>query len=128
FIDIRPFRRTFRLLDSDGGMPMGQGPQLKSLEELIGRQRYALNRSIQIDRRFKQSGQADLSGVDSLVKFQGELAKFARELAEGLQRRGVDDTELLFQAEASMLAATDSLSAGNYETAAAQGRGGGKYL
>ncbi|MCI0361342.1 MAG: hypothetical protein L0211_22900 [Planctomycetaceae bacterium] len=128
FIDIRPFRRTFRVFDNEDGMGMGQGSRLKSLEELIGRQRYALNRSIQIDRRFKQSGQADLSGVDSLVKFQGELAKFTRELAEGLQRRGVDDTELLFQAEASMLAATDSLSAGSYETATQQERDALKYL
>jgi hypothetical protein len=128
FIDIRPFRRTFRVVDPEDGMGMGQGSRLKSLEELIGRQRYALNRSIQIDRRFKQSGQADLSGVDSLVKFQGELAKFTRELAEGLQRRGIDDTELLFQAEASMLGATDSLSAGNYETATQQERDAVKYL
>jgi hypothetical protein len=128
FIDIRPFRRTFRVLDGEDGMGMGQANRLKSLEELIGRQRYALNRSIQLDRRFKQSGQADLAGVDSLVKFQGELAKFTRELAEGLQRRGVDDTELLFQAEASMLAATDSLSAGSYETATEQERDAVKYL
>ena len=128
FIDIRPFRRTFRVFDNEDGMGMGQGSQLKSLEELIARQRYALNRSIQLDRRFKQSGQADLSGVDSLIKFQGELAKFTRELAEGLQRRGVDDTELLFQAEASMLGATDSLSAGNYETATLQERDALKYL
>jgi len=128
FIDIRPFRRTFRVVDSEDGMGMGQGTKLKSLEELIARQRYALNRSIQIDRRFKQSGQADLAGVDSLVKFQGELAKFTRELAEGLQRRGVDDTELLFQAEQSMLGATDSLSAGSYETATQQERDAVKFL
>ena len=105
-----------------------QGRSSRSLEELIARQRYALNRTIQLARRFKQSGQADLAGVDALVKFEGELAKFTRELAEGLQARGIDDTELLYQAETAMLGATDSLSAGNYDTATLQQRDALKYL
>jgi hypothetical protein len=128
FIDIRPFKRTYRILDADG-MPMErQGPQLKSLEELIARQRYALNRTIQIARRFTHTQQADLSGVDALIKFEAELAKSTRELAEGLQARGVDDTELLYQAETAMLGATDSLSAGKYDTATLQQRDALKNL
>ncbi len=107
---------------------MNQGPQLKSLEELIARQRYALNRTIQLSRRFERSGQADLAGVDSLIKFEGELAKSTRELAEGLEARGIDDTELLYQAETAMLGATDSLSAGKYDTATLQQRDALKYL
>src|SRR5205823_5254571 len=113
FIDIRPFRRQYKVLPSADGMPMmNQGPQLKSLEELIARQRYALNRTIGLWRKFERSGQADLSAIDSLIKFEGELAKSTRELAQGLERIGIDETELLYQAETSMLAATDSLSAG----------------
>lgn len=128
FIDIRPFRRLYRAPDADG-MPMDQqGPQLKTLEELIARQRYALNRTIQLARRFERSGQADLAGVDALIKFEAELAKSTRELAEGLEARGIDETELLYQAEASMLAATDSLSAGKYDTATLQQRDSLKYL
>ncbi len=51
-----------------------------------------------------------------------------RELAEGLEARGIDETELLYQAETAMLAATDSLSAGNYDTATLQQRDALKYL
>jgi hypothetical protein len=129
FIDIRPFRRTYRALDAADGMPSGnQGPQLKTLEELISRQRYALNRTIQTSRKFQRSQQADLSGIDNLIKFEGELAKSTRELAEGLIARGIDETELLFQAETAMLAATDSLSAGSYDTATLQMRDALKNL
>lgn len=128
FIDIRPFRRQYRVVDSDDGTPMNQGPRLKTLEELIARQRYALNRTIQLSRRFKHTGQADLAGVDSLIKFEAELAKSTRELAEGLEARGIDETELLFQAEAAMLGATDSLSASKYDTATLQQRDALKYL
>lgn len=130
FVDIRPFRRIYRLQDGEDGMTEGNRPQLKSLDELIARQRYALNRTMQLEKRFKHTGEADLAGIDSVIKFEGELAKFTRELAEGLEARGVDpsDTELLYQAETSMLGATDSLSAGNYETAVLQERDAVKYL
>lgn len=127
FVDIRPFRRTYRLVDFDG-MGMGQGVQLKTLEELIARQRYALNRGVRLSRTFDHTGQIDLAAVDSLTKFEGELAKATRELAEGLEALGIDDTELLYQAEASMLGATDSLSAGKYDTATLQMRDALKEL
>ena len=128
FVDIRPFRRTYRVFDNEDGTPMGQGSRLKTLEELIARQRYALNRTIQIERRFERSGQADLSGIDSLIKFEGELARFTRELAEGLEARGIGETELLYQAETAMLGATDSLAAAQYNTATLQQRDALKYL
>lgn len=129
FVDIRPFRRTYLLVDNEDGMPQqGQGGRLKTVEELIARQRYALNRTIQIDRRFERSGQADLSGVDSLIKFEGEIATFTRQLAEGLEARGIDETELLYQAETAMLGATDSLAAAKYDTATLQQRDALKYL
>jgi hypothetical protein len=126
FIDIRPFRRNYREIDP----PEGQGPprQFKSLEEIITRQRYALNRTIQLDRKQKHTGQPDLPATDALVKFEGEVAQATRDLAEGLLQRGVDETELLFQAETAMLAASDSLTAGNYDTATLQMRDALKYL
>src|SRR5258706_8264323 len=95
---------------------------------MMARQRFSQNRTIQIARRFTHTQQADLSGVDALIKFEAELAKSTRELAEGLQARGVDETELLYQAETAMLGATDSLSAGNYDTATLQQRDALKYL
>ncbi|HWL75155.1 MAG TPA: hypothetical protein VNQ74_14895, partial [Burkholderiaceae bacterium] len=129
FVDIRPFLRQYRVLpDADGMNMMNRGPALKSLEELIARQRYALNRTIQLARKFERTGQADLSAFDALLKFEGELAQSTRELAEGLEARGIDETELLYQAESSMLAAADSLSAGSYDTANLQMRDALKYL
>ncbi|MBW8886029.1 MAG: hypothetical protein JF612_14920, partial [Planctomycetia bacterium] len=126
FIDIRPFRRNYHLLDP--AQAMNRGPQLKTLGELIARQRYALNRTIQLDKKQQYSGQADVAGTDALIKFESELAQSTREFAEGLLARGIDDIELMFQAETSMLAAADSLSAGNYETATLQMRDALKYL
>jgi hypothetical protein len=126
FIDIRPFRRNYRMLDLSEGE--GQGRQFKGLEEIIARQRYALNRTIQLDRKQKHNGQPDLPATDALIKFEGELAQATRDYAEGLLQRGIDETELLFQAETAMLAAADSLSAGNYDTATLQMREALKYL
>ncbi|HZN33463.1 MAG TPA: DUF4175 family protein [Pirellulaceae bacterium] len=129
FIDIRPFKRTYRLPpDGEPGENMGRQSRLKSLEELIARQRYALNRAIGLAKKFERSGQADLAGTDSLVKFEGELAKFTHDLSVGLVARGVDDVEMLNQAENAMLAATDSLAAGRYDTAEQQMRDAVKNL
>jgi len=126
FVDIRPFRRNYRMIDLPEGM--GQGRQFKFLEEIIARQRQALNRTIQLDRKQKHTGQPDLPATDALVKIEGELAQATRDYAEGLLQRGIDETELLFQAETSMLAAADSLTAGNYDTATLQMREALKYL
>ena len=128
FVDIRPFLRQYRVLPDADGMNMNRGPALKTLEELIARQRYALNRTVQLGRKFERTGQADLSAFDALLKFEGELAQSTRELAEGLEARGIDETELLYQAESSMLTAADSLSAGSYDTANLQMRDALKYL
>jgi hypothetical protein len=127
FVDIRPFRRLYRVLDTADGTMTNQGPQLKSLEELIARQRHALNRTKVLAKQLKR-GQSELAGVDALIKFQGELAKFTRELAQGLEARGIDETELLYEAEAAMLQATDSLTVGNYDTAELQERDALKHL
>jgi hypothetical protein len=126
FIDIRPFRRNYRPYDPPEGA--GQGPRFKSLAEIINRQRYAVNRTIQLGRKQKYTGQPDLPATDALIKFEGELAQATRDFAEGLLQRGVDETELLFQAETTMLAAADSLAGGNFDTATLQMREALKYL
>ena len=126
FIDIRPFRRNYRPYEPPQGM--GQGVRFKSLEEIISRQRYALNSTIQLDRKQQHTGQSDLPAIDALVKLESELAQATRDFAEGLLLRGIDETELLFQAETAMLAAADSLTAGNFTTATLQMREALKYL
>ncbi len=122
FIDIRPLKRQFRVIDPDpmpnnGGMG---GGNFKSLEELITRQRYAVNRTIQIEKRAKVGRKPDASELDQLMKFETDLAQSVEETAQGLEARGFDDTELFYQAQNAMLQAVDSLSVGNWENASLQ--------
>ena len=121
FIDIRPFKRTYQVIDPDpmpGGM--GNGGGLKSLEELIKRQRYGLNRTMQIEKRAAAGRKPDATTLDQLMEFETDLAKNVRDTAEGLLARGFDDVELFYQAETAMLAAVDSLSVGKWENATLQ--------
>lgn len=120
FIDIRPFKRTFQVIDPDPMPGMGMGPGLKSLEELIQKQRFGLNRTMQIEKRAAVGRKPDATTLDQLMQFETELAKNVRETAEGLEARGFDDTELFYQAETAMLAAVDSLSVGKWENATLQ--------
>lgn len=121
FIDIRPFRRTYRMqdpMDSMGNDRMGR--ELKSLDELIARQRFVLNRTLQMARRPESAGNAELNMVDRLIEQEGKLAQATRDLAEFLESRDVPGNDLLFKAEEAMLAVVDSLSAGKYDTAVLQ--------
>ncbi|HLQ47309.1 MAG TPA: hypothetical protein VK137_21370, partial [Planctomycetaceae bacterium] len=128
FIDIRPFKRTYRVIDPDPGNGMGMRPSFKSLEELIQRQRFALNRTMQIEKRAVAGRKPDATTLDQLMTFETELAKNVRETAEGLEARGFPDTELFYQAETAMLAAVDSLSVGKWENATLQMRDALKVL
>lgn len=128
FIDIRPFKRTFQVIDPDPMNGMGGGGNLKSLEELIQRQRYALNRTMQIEKRATSGRKPDASTLDQLMTFETELAGNVRDTAQGLIARGFDDVELFFQAESAMLAAVDSLSVGKWENATLQMRDALKAL
>lgn len=128
FIDIRPFKREFRIIDPDPMNGMGMGLGLKSLAELIQRQRFALNRTIQFEKRAAAGRKPDATSIDQLMKFETELAQATRDTALGLESRGFDDTELFYQAEAAMLQAVDSLSVAKWENATLQMRDALKYL
>ncbi|HEV3026414.1 MAG TPA: DUF4175 family protein, partial [Planctomycetota bacterium] len=126
FVDIRPFRRTFKLVDSPDGM--GQPIRLPaSLGELIARQRFALNQATRLAKR-PETAQGDLGLVDRVIEFEQKLAAATRESAEGFAQIGVTGNDLLFQAEEAMLAAVDSLSAGKYDTAVLQEKDALRYL
>ncbi|MEK6257423.1 MAG: DUF4175 family protein [Planctomycetota bacterium] len=120
FIDIRPFKRTYQVFDPDPMNGMGMGTELKSLGELIQRQRFALNRTMQIEKRAASGRKPDATTLDQLMQFEKELAENVRDTAQGLEARGFDDTELFYQAETAMLAAVDSLSVGKWENATLQ--------
>jgi hypothetical protein len=128
FIDIRPFKRTYTVIDPDPMNGMGGGPGLKTLEELIQRQRYGLNRTMQIEKHAAVGRPPDAVSLEGLMTFETELAGNVRDTGENLQSRGFDDVELFFQAEAAMLAAVDSLSVGKWENATLQMRDALKAL
>jgi len=121
FLDIRPLKREYRVVDPDPMPGNGMmGISLKSLEELIYRQRFALNRTIQIEKRAAAGRKPDAVTLDELMQFETDLAQNVRETALGLESRGFDDTELFYQAESAMLLAVDSLSVGKWENATLQ--------
>jgi hypothetical protein len=133
FIDIRPFRIQYRVFDPDpNGGGGGSRPRVASLEELIRRQRFNLNRTMNIDRRAQRGERVDLNAIDSLMQSETELANATRELTDFLIGFGndnlADEIQLLLQAESNMLAAVDSLSAGKYPTSVLQERDALKEL
>jgi len=133
FVDIRPFRIRYGVRDDDpaGGNSM-PGPKIATLEELIKRQRFNLNRSMNVARRAERQEKVDLAAIDSIVSSESEIAQATRQLADFLSNFMVDELadeiQLLLQAEAHMLAAADSLSAGKYDTAVLQQRDALKEL
>lgn len=127
FIDIRPFKQIYRIREP-GEPGAGGGDDFVSLEEIIRRQRYVLNRTMRLSKRPETRGSQLLNSVDRLIATQNELADFTRELAEQLIARGADDVDALFQAESSMLAAVDSLSVSRNDDAALQEKDAQQYL
>ena len=129
FIDIRPFKRLYQLYNPDpGNGGAGGGGGLRSLEELIHRQRFGLNRTLQVERRANSGSPPAPSTLDQLIKYETELAGHVRNFALGLESRGFDDTALLYQAESTIIAAVDSLSVGKWSTATQQMRDALKFL
>ena len=120
FIDIRPFRRIYRLPDPDATAGANNFPQVRSLQEIIARQRFNLNRTIRLDRKASLGGDATLVEVDRIAQFEDELSKSTHELAEFLDEREFDGSDLLFQAEVVMLTSIDSLNVGKYDISSQQ--------
>jgi len=128
FIDIRPFRRLYKLVDPPEGGTGMPGRPLAVLSELIARQRFALNQAMRLARRPENAPPSDAGTVDRIIEFEQKLAAATRETAEFLEARSVPGNDLLFQAEESMLAAVDSLTVGKYDTAVLQEKDALRYL
>ncbi|MBC8350576.1 MAG: hypothetical protein H8E66_01230 [Planctomycetes bacterium] len=122
FIDIRPFRRIYRLPDPNAqpGMNNPNQVRVRSLQEIIARQRFNLNRTIRLDRKASLGGEATLVEVDRIATFEDELSKSTHELAEFLDEEEFDGSDLLFQAETVMLTAIDSMNVGKYDISSQQ--------
>jgi hypothetical protein len=125
FIDIRPFLRTYRLIDLPDGMP---GPQrdLIFLDEVIARQRFNLNQTMRLETRSKV--RIDVAQVDRVAAFENKLATQTHDLADFLVGLGVDGAAILSQAEEAMKSAVDSLQEAKFETAINQERDALRFL
>lgn len=119
YIDIRPLRQFFSEIDLPPNMGGGSS-LLVQLDEIIRRQRFMINRTRRLTRSTGEELTNQLRSIDRLVENQSELAGITRFLAEFLISRGNDDVEALNQAEATMLQASDSLAAANFDLALVQ--------
>ncbi|MBN9122923.1 MAG: hypothetical protein J0I06_27930, partial [Planctomycetes bacterium] len=126
FIDIRPFQRAYRLMDSPDEVPGGPGRDLILLDEVIARQRFNLNQTIRLESRSKV--RLDLAQVEKVAAFENKLATQTHDLADFLVSLGVDGAAILAQAEEAMLAAVDSLNGAKFGTAINQERDALRYL
>jgi hypothetical protein len=137
FIDIRPFRRLYRSVEGGrgGGGGGGGGPQLASLEELISRERFVLNRTLRLTRSSEPGQRGNLDDVDQIIPMQQVTAELTRELADAVaefeKEEGITEervSDLFYSAEQSMLGAMDSLTVANFDTAALQEQDAVRYL
>ena len=133
FIDIRPFKTIYRVQSqSEGEGGASEGPRRATFEELIGRQRMALNQTVALKRSPKQ----DLMGTDRLMKFEGQIAELTNGLAQFLRSQAeqfnipalFDNADLLFQAERAMLDSVDSMSVGKFDVAILQEKDAIRFL
>ncbi len=92
FVDIRPFKLTFQLVES-GGACKGCST---TLEELIARQRQNLSLT------FAAHNDGDHSSgmAERLSKYEGEIATATQELADGFIAQGTLQPELLMATQA----------------------------
>jgi hypothetical protein len=125
FIDIRPFLRTYKLVDAAEPMP---GPQrdLIFLDEVIARQRFNLNQTMRLEAHAQ--ARIDLAQVEKVAAFENKLATQTHDLADFLAGLGVDGAAILSQAEEAMLSAVDSLNGAKFSTALAQERDALRFL
>ncbi|HEY7329284.1 MAG TPA: DUF4175 family protein [Gemmataceae bacterium] len=125
FIDIRPFLRTYQLIDPPEGMG-GQQKDLIFLDEVIARQRFNLNQTMRLE--IHSRARIDLNQVERVAAFENKLAQQTHDLADFLISLGVDGAAILAQAEEAMLSAVDSLQGAKFATAINQERDALRFL
>jgi hypothetical protein len=140
FIDVRAFRRTFAIPQGNNSLSgMGRGREqtsLPALDEMIGRERFVLNRTVQMKRSAERNKRIDASIVDGLIKLQNETSEFAGMLGDRAvqieERFGIPEegriSDQMYQAQEAMLASVDSLSGAEYEVASLQEKEALRYL
>jgi hypothetical protein len=110
YLDIRPFKREYKLAESGDPGEEGEG-ELASLAELIARQRFNLNRA----NRLAKHKAADKAFADDPLKiagFEETLVGLTREFTQAVEGLIGQRIEPLHAAEESMLAAIAALDRG----------------
>ena len=134
FIDVRPFRRLYQQPDENGLSGMGNNNNnpnrrtLPALNDMIARERYVLNRTMQLKRQDERGMPLNANTMDDLVNIQNEGSDLTFEMAQVAEeielQFGIPDngriSELLFQARQSMLDSIDSLANAEFEVAKLQ--------
>ena len=142
FIDIRPFRRDYPIpQDGQGLLGMGNDNNsnrrdLPALSEMIGRERFVLNRTRQMQRRDDRGKSIDTNAIDHLIGIQNETSEFAGFLGDEARRIeqqfGIPEegriSELMYAAQQAMLASVDSLASAEYDVAKLQEKDALQYL
>jgi hypothetical protein len=126
FIDIRPFKRIFQLVDAPDMPGGGQQRDLIMLDEVIARQRFNLNQTMRLETRSR--ARLDEAQVEKVAAFENKLAGQTHDLADFLFGLGVDGAAILSQAEEAMLSAVDSLQGVKFPTAINQERDALRFL
>jgi hypothetical protein len=108
FIDIRPFKREYKL--AEPGDAMGEG-ESTTLGELIARQRFNLNRAARLAKH-KPTDRTPAEDPLKIATFEETLAGLTREFTEGLEGIAGIRIEPLHEAEESMLAAVAAVDRG----------------
>ncbi len=128
YIDIRQLKLDILLPDEDNDNDNQNREALATLDELIGRQRYLINRTRTLQVMNADELSEKLGLLDRHVERQGDLAGLTRLVAERLQERGNDNLDAMFQAEASMIQAADSLTLADFEAALPQQEDAQRFL
>lgn len=128
FIDIRPFRQRYQLVDMEDPMGMPGGEDIMLLGDLIRRERALLNRTIRVAQRIKAGGAPETDTTDSLIEEQQIIADGTKRFADFLVERQFGGEELIFEAHEAMLGAITSLGDGRFDDAVAQERDAIKLL
>jgi hypothetical protein len=115
FIDIRPFKREYKQMESDDGGMEGTD-EFATLGELIARQRFNLNRAQRLARH-KPGDKAVGEDSIKITGFEEMLAGLTREFTEGVEGIVGQRIEPLHAAEEAMLGSITALDQGHNEQA-----------
>ena len=128
FIDIRPFRQRYQLVDMEDPMGMPGGEDIMFLGDLIRRERALLNRTLRVAQRIKAGGAPETDTSDVLIEEQQIIADGTKRLADFLVAMQFGGEELIFEAHEAMLGVITSLGDGRFDDAVAQERDAIKLL